>query len=442
MRRAARRAHSRVAPGAAGPDPSGPRTVRPRASRARRLVALALAAALGVAVLAPDRREARADQPPRPHAGAIPLELSQVASASGPDLRPTSPDVALAGQRVRFVGRVSSVESLPDGRSLAVFGDGSARVTLRLPGPLDRPERLSKDRDWEVIARLDAPVGLPDGRAAIAVGPDAVVKTPGPPSVVRPDDVVVELAGATFFDDPRLAPWESEQPSFRTRVLKPGRPGDPVRPGPTALAYVDDEQGRRFLEYRGSSRGEDGSETAVRCQFRVVDGTLRSLAVGTLRTPPGGEPTKEWVDFEDDRFHDKWSARERSFPPNVVAASCLLPAIAGFPVGRSRLVRFSIWSESKMPVPVYAYLDGEETIDVRGRPELALRVRMGLDVREAGRSIDVPEPWRDAAEAGSEVWFAGESTWWIAAEAPHEVLRFRGLVGAPGSAEVEMDRVR
>ena len=69
-------------------------------------------------------------------------------------------------------------------------------------------------------------------------------------------------------------------------------------------------------------------------------------------------------------------------------------------------------------------------------------IRTGLDVREASRAIDVPEKWRDAAEAGSEVWYAGESTWWIAAEAPHEVLRYRGLLGAPGSAEVETDRSR
>ena len=402
---------------------------------------LAALGLLGALVAAP--QAAKAEAPPRPHAGAVPLDLAQVASASGPELRPSSPDVALAGKRVRFVGRLVALEPAGDGRWLAVFGDGgSARVLLRLPGPLDRPERIAKDRDWEVIARLDARVTLPDGRAAISVAPDVLVKTPGPPSVVRPDDVLVELAGATFFDDPKLVPWESEKPLYRMRVLRPGRPGDPVVPGATALAYVDDDHGGRFLEYRGSSRGGDGSETAVRCQFRIVDGTLRSIAVGTLRTPPGGEATKDWVDFEDDRFHDRWSARERSFPPNVIASSCLLPAISGFPVGKARVVRFSTWGDNKMPVPLYAYLDGEETLDVRGRPERALRVKTGLDVRESGRSIDVPEPWRDAAEAGSEVWFAGESTWWIAAEAPHEVLRFRGLVGAPGSAEVEADRVR
>lgn len=412
------------------------------AARARRPVAAALAALAMLAALATSPRPACADAPPRPHAGAVPLELAQVASATGPELRPTTPDLALAGKRVRFVGRFVSLEPAGDGRWVAVFGDGSARVALRLPGPVDRPDRLDKDRDWEVIARLDAPVSLPDGRGAIAVAPDLLVKTPGPPSVVRPDDVLVELAGANFFDDPKLPPWESEQPLYRMRVLRPGRPGDPVVPGATALAYVDDDRGGRFLEYRGSSRGADGGETAVRCQFRIVDGTLRSIAVGTLRTPPAGEATKDWVDFEDDRFHDRWSARERSFPPNVIASSCLLPAISGFPVGKARLVRFSAWGDNKMPVPLYAYLDGEEMIDVRGRPERALRVKIGLDVRESGRSIDVPEKWRDAAEAGSEVWYAGESTWWIAADVPREVLRFRGLVGAPGSAEVEADRVR
>ena len=279
--------------------------------------------------------------------------------------------------------------------------------------------------------------------AAIAVAPDALVKTPGPPSFVRPDDVVVTVAGETLFLDPALPPHESESPLFRTRVLHAGRPGDFTQPGASALAYVTDEKGARFLEYRSSARAEDGHGIDVRCQFRVVDGHLRSLALGTWRTAPGGgEPDKDWVDFEDDRFHDRWSARERPFPANVYASSCLLPAISGFPLGTAQVVRFWIWGGSQMPTPLYAYRDGEETIDVRGRPERAVRIRTGLDVREASRAIDVPEKWRDAAEAGSEVWYAGESTWWIAAEAPHEVLRYRGLLGAPGSAEVETDRSR
>ena len=404
----------------------------------------AICALLLLSLLAPVfARTGAAGAPPRPHAGTVPLDLAQVARASGADLRLADPDMTLAGKRVRFLGRLVSIEAVADGRQLATFASGGATVTLRFPGRLDGAERLSPDRDWEVIARLDTPVALEGGRAAIAVAPDALVKTPGPPSFVRPDDVVVTVAGETLFLDPALPPHESESPLFRTRVLHAGRPGDFTQPGASALAYVTDEKGARVLEYRSSARAEDGHGIDVRCQFRVVDGHLRSLALGTWRTAPGGgEPDKDWVDFEDDRFHDRWSARERPFPANVYASSCLLPAISGFPLGTAQVVRFWIWGGSQMPTPLYAYRDGEETIDVRGRPERAVRIRTGLDVREASRAIDVPEKWRDAAEAGSEVWYAGESTWWIAAEAPHEVLRYRGLLGAPGSAEVETDRSR
>lgn len=411
---------------------------RTRAARVMLLLALAGAA---IPVAGPVA-QAYADRAPRPKAGIVPLDLSVVARASGADLRLSEPDMTLAGKRVRFVARLDSLEALPDGRCAATFSSGDSRVALVLPAPLEEAGRLDRSRDWEVIARLLAPAALPGGRAAIAVSADALVKTPGLPSQERPDDVVARVEGASSFSDPGLPPWESEQPLYRTKVLEEGRVRSFTKPEATALAATADERGR-FLEYRANLRADDGRMLAVQCRYRLVDGLLRNFAYATVEIAPSGERSNETaVDFEDDRWHDKWSAREKPFPANTYATSCLFPALSGFPVGGRRVVRFHAWGDNRMPVPLYAYLDGEETLDVRGRPEAALRVRVGLDVREAGRSIDVPDAFRDLAEAGGEVWFADESTWWIAKEPPRVVLRYRGPLGAPGSPEVQTDRVR
>src|SRR5581483_11857545 len=112
------------------------------------------------------------DEPPRPKAGIVPLELAQVAGASGEDLRIASPAMSLAGKRVRFVGKVAEVSATADGQQVVVVTDGDARVVLRMPGVLEDPSRLDRAKEWEDIARLDRPVGLADGRQAIAVAPD------------------------------------------------------------------------------------------------------------------------------------------------------------------------------------------------------------------------------------------------------------------------------
>lgn len=412
------------------------RAARPRGRASRGALALL------VALIALPVAGATAQKPPRPRAGIVPLDLAAVARATGDDLRLADPDIALAGKRVRFLARVASLEDLPDGRSAGTFAAGGARLVLRFPAPLDAAGRLDHATEWEVIARLLGPVALPDGRAAIAVSADALVKTPGLPSQERPDDVVARVTGRSTFSDPRLPDGESEQPLYRTRVLVPGHSRGFTKPGATALAATSDGRGR-FLEYRANLLADDGRMLAVECRYRIVDGALRNFEVSSAEISPAGEQSNpSSVDFEDDRWHDKWSARQKPFPPNTYAANCLLPAMSGFPVGDARVVRFHVWGDNSIPVPLYAYLDGEETVDVRGRPEAALRVRVGLDAREAARTIDLPDTFRDLAEGASEVWFADESTWWIARDAPHVVLRYRGPLGAPGSPEVETVRVR
>lgn len=387
---------------------------------------------------------AYAGEPPRPRAGIVPLELSQVARAEGEDLRFADPDMTLAGKRVRFVGRVAGVGRAPGGEDFIAFTDGSAHVVLRLPGALDRPDRLAPDQDWEVIARLLRPERLSDGRRALSVTPDVVVKTPGLPAEEKPDDVIVQVAGATLFVDPGIEPYESDEPVYRLRITRPGQVNDEfVEPGRSAVAVAKDDQGRTMYNAIRIDRAADGRERTTSCIFRNDGGKLRNVALGQVEIDPAVNRKNELtVDFEEAQFNDTWSARKRNFEPNTYAAPCLGIAISGFPLDSTRVVRFYTWGGSGIPVPLYAYVDGEETLNVRGRPERARRIRVGLDVRQASKSIDVPAVWRHHAEAAGEVWFAGEATYWIAAERPHPMLRFQGPLGPPGAPEAVIERIR
>lgn len=385
---------------------------------------------------------ARAEELPAPKAGAIPLELGQIADAEGADLGLSGSILKLAGNRVRFTGSVKDLGETGAGESFVVLEEGGDQLVLRLPGPFEDPDRLERGKTWEVITRLNRRVTLGDGRAAIAVGPDILVKTPAPPGEVHPGDVIVTVAGEEMFDDPGLKPWMSEEPLYRLRITKPGT-GDYLQPGESAMAFEKDESGRPAIDYRVNATAEDGRKRSNRCVFRVESGRLKNVAFGAVELSPQGKQLRhEWVDFERDRYHDTWSARKKPFPKNIYAAECLGYAIAGFPFGRAKVMRFYVWSGRGNPIPLYAYVDGEETISARGGEETAKLVRVGLDVRQVARDIDLPEMWRRGAEAAGESWHQGDSRYWLAVRDPKAVLRFEGPFGAPGSAEGELQRIR
>ena len=229
------------------------------------------------------------------------------------------------------------------------------------------------------------------------------------------------------------------------RITDPGKgiARDFTEMGASALAVAKDGQGRTMYNAIRTDRAADGRERTTCCIFRNDGGRLRNVAFGEVEVDPAGKRSKETsFNLEEDQFNDTWSARKRSFEPNTYAATCLGTALSGFPLGSAKVARFYVYGGTGIPIPVYAYTDGEETLDVRGQPERAVRIRVGLDVRQTSRSVDVPEVWRQHAESASEVWFSGESTYWIAAAAPHDVLRFSGPLGAPGSPEAIIERVR
>lgn len=408
--------------------------------RAVRSALVVLAVGAGVAAL-PVRAE-----PPRPKAGIVPLEFDEVAEASGPELRIDDPDMALAGKRVRFLAQVAETGRTASGEAFLVLTDGDERLVFRMPDVLERPERLTPGTEWEVIARLDRPVQLSDGRPAIAVMPDLLVKTPGLPAEEKPTDVIAKVVGEAMLVDPPLAPFESEEPLYRMRITDPGKGlvRDFTEPRASALATAKDDQGRTMYNAIRTDRAADGRERTTSCIFRSDGGKLRNLEYGEVVIDPatGKRSDEVSVNLENEKFNDTWSARQRSFEPNTYAGTCIGTAISGFPLATAKVVRFYVYGGRGIPVPVYAYVDGEETLDVRGRPERATKIRVGLDVRQTSRSVEVPEVWRQHAESASEVWFGGESTYWIAAEAPHDMLRFAGALGPPGSPEAVVERVR
>ena len=388
---------------------------------------------------------AHGGEPPRPMAGIVPLELAQVARAHGPELKVDSPDIALAGKRVRFVAQVVETGRTASGEAFLVLTDGSRRLVFRLPDALEGPERLTPGQDWEVITRLDRPVTLADGRQAIAVMPDLLVKTPGLPAEEKPTDVVVRVAGEGMLVDPPLEAFESSEPLYRLRITDPGKgmKREFNEPTASALAVAKDGQGRTMYNAIRTDRAADGRERTTSCIFRNDGGRLRNVAFGEVDVDPAGKRSNETsFNLEDDQFNDTWSARKRSFEPNTYATTCLGTALSGFPLGTAKVARFYIYAGTGIPIPVYAYVDGEETLDVRGRSEQAVHIRVGLDVRQASRSVDVPEVWRQHAESAGEVWFSGESNYWIAKAVPHPLLRFAGPLGPPGSPEAVIERIR
>lgn len=383
---------------------------------------------------------ARAEAP-RPVAGIVPLTIEDVAEAEGPNLRIDDYELDLVGKRVRFVAEVDDVGTTSAGEHyVALEGDGE-RVVLALPGPLEDAHRLDDEDEWSVIARYHRPVTLADGRRAIFVGPDVLVKTPGPPGAFRPEDVVLTVAGEEFFQEPTSEPWESEKPLHRITITDEGRnPEDFLLPDATGFAAVR-KKGKQLYDYQQVTRAKDGRKRAQRCVYELAMGRLRNTQFGEVELDAKGERTRQrWVDFGSDKFRDTWSAARKSFPPNTYQAACLSIGMTGYPV-ESRVVRFYVWGERGMPVPVYAYIDGEETLNTRGRDEKAYRIKIGLDVRRAATEVDVPEPFKKEAEAAVETWHAGDSTYWIAAEEPHDVLRFEGPLGPPGSPIARVDRI-
>jgi len=216
---------------------------------------------------------------PRPIAGVVPLEIGDVAGAEGPTLR-VDDDYDLAGKRVRFVAAVAGVGKTASGEHFIAFEGDGERVVLRLPGPLEKASRLGEKGQWAVIARLDRPVTLEGGQHAIVVGPDILVKTPGPPGTIRADDIIVEVAGEELFGEPTTRPWESAEPIFRLRVLEKGdRREDFLSPGATGLARSR-KGGKEFFDYQQVTSAQDGRKRARRCVYELDKGRLRNFAYG------------------------------------------------------------------------------------------------------------------------------------------------------------------
>ena len=379
---------------------------------------------------------------PRPIAGVVPLSMDDVAEVEGPTLRLDDYEMDLAGKRVRFVGEVDDVGETSAGEHFVVFEGDGERVVIALPGPLETPDRLDDEEEWAVIARFDRPVTLANGEKAIFVGPDVLVKTPGPPGVVRPDDVILTVAGEEFFQEPKVKPWESEKPMFGLTIVDAGRNKEEfLTPGATGF-QGSRKGGNQLYDYQQVTHAKDGRQRAQRCVYKVEMGRFRNTGFGEVELDKDGKRKKQrWVDFASDKFHDTWSAKRKSFPPNTYQASCIGMGMSGFPIDAG-VMRFFVWGERGMPIPVYAFIDGEEAVQVRGGSEKAYRIRVGLDVRRAAQQVDVPEPWKREAEAAGETWYAGDSTYWIAVAEPHDFLRFEGPLGPPGSPVARIDRLR
>src|SRR5262249_54897119 len=157
----------------------------------------------------------------------------------------------------------------------------------------------------------------------------------------------------------------------RMRVTDPGKglKQEFTEPRSSALATAKDDQGRTMYNAIRTDRAGDGRERTTSCIFRNEGGKLRLIEFGEVQVDPAtGKRTNETsINLENEQFNDTWSARKRAFEPNTYAAGCLGTAMSGFPLGSAKVVRIYVYGGRGIPLPVYAYVDGEETLDVRGR---------------------------------------------------------------------------
>jgi hypothetical protein len=355
-------------------------------------------------------------------------------------------EVPLTGKRVHLVGKVSFPGAGPAGEPLMEIDGAGGKLLLRLPGPLDRPDALAPESEWELLARLDPPVTLGDGRRAFPVAPDVVVKTPGGPAFEKPSDTVVRVAAAEDFGSPNLPSWERTSPIETIKV----RP-DPatrmklefVTPGASGLQYAEGAEGKRFFDYRFVRSADDGRKKTWRCVFREDDGRLRNIGFGFAIAGPDDQPLQDrWIPIEGGQIVDPLLATRKDRPQNTYADVCLGIALAGFPFREASLVRFFLASEYNPSVAVYAANEGEEILEIAGRSERTYRIRVGFDVRRSAAEVDVPQNIRRYVEGAAESWYDGDVYFWLRAEEPHWALRYAGRLGPPGAPPAIVDLVQ
>jgi hypothetical protein len=386
------------------------------------------------------------------------------AGRSGPDVSLGSAAIPLADIRAdpqRFVGRAITTRGtvVTTGRSSGspwidlVDTKEGGRLTLLLAATAEAgafEEMIGKT--IELMLSVDGTAALEDGRPAVRVTPLQIIA-----SIRRfdePQELTSEMSAgvkaatesmksqrATMFRDPGA---QSEEITVTGRHLDPDLQ-KPLfeRAGPSRVERSGTSASPAYL-YSATAFAVDGARQDVTCRFRVENGGLRSVSYDeTVRKPDGSQASTQRIDFVNGKGFDKVSAKSFPWPRNIYAAPCLPFAMRGFPLGKAAVVDFFLWSDYDPFSAMFAAFDGEEPVAGPSGPVAAARIRMNLNDEKTLRSLALPMPQAyDMARDIIGQMRPVDSIFWIASAAPHDLVRFEGPTGAPGSTRVVVERVK
>ena len=294
----------------------------------------------------------------------------------------------------------------------------------------------------DLMLSVDGTASLEDGRSAVRVTPLQIIASMrrfDEPQELTPE-MSMKSRRATMFRDPGA---QSEEITVTGRYLDPDLQ-KPLfeRAGPSRVERSGTSASPAYL-YSATAFATDGARQDVNCRFRVENGDLRSVSYDeTVRKPDGSQASTQRIDFLNGKGFDKVSGKSFPWPRNIYAAPCLPFAMRGFPLGKAAVVDFFLWSDYDPFSAMFAALDGEEPLSGPSGLVAAARIRMNLNDEKTLRSLDLPMP--QAYDMAREIigqMRPVDSIFWIASGAPHDLVRFEGPTGAPGSTRVVVERV-
>jgi len=366
---------------------------------------------------------------------------------------------AFSHRTVLSRGWVIDSGTVPEGTwvQLAVSGDALARargnpaaaadavIVLFAAGGAEQLDDL-RGKELEMMLRIEEPVVLGDGRAAVRALPLQLAATTRFASEAArepPPEALVYAPGPVsggFFRDPQVPASRSTEPVVKFTFLEPDlrRPFWYV-PGPVTIEKTGTEE----PEYRFTSvtKSEDGDARESTCRFRVERGNLRSVAYDEVRRDPGGKPLEEeHLDFLSGTVMDKVTGARAPWPENIYAGPCLGLALHGYPFHEQRVLNFFLWSEYEPTAAMSLVLDGTEPVTVPAGTFDCYRIRMNVDTERMLRRLVLPsEQGYQMARDIADQMRPADTVLWLTTDWPHTVVKVEGSMGPPGTSRSVME---
>jgi len=362
---------------------------------------------------------------------------------------------AFVGQTVDVQGWLVSTQTTASGTivDVAVSEEALRRAQAGQAGPDDRvawllpaghdsaPLDAIRGAELRLIGRVEETTTTADGRALLRISPiQLLTRTPThlESSPIGPGE------RAIFFGDPRL-PSSRAEPMVRFMFLRPELPR-PLwyLPGTVTIEHTGSADAPRYT-FRSEVRREDGGATRESsCGFVAENGNLRSVSYDeTVFDAAGKLGEQQHLDFATGKFFDKASGREFPWPQNIYAGPCLGFALSGFPFADRRAVDFYLWNEFDAATPMWAVVDGTESVSVPAGVFDCYRVRMNANQRQILRDLALPtEQAADIARSIIADARQPDSLLWMTTAWPHIVVKTEGLVGSPGTSPAVMEVVK